>query len=352
VPPSPEYLGLVTRYASGEHDASVAALWSWDDDRLRCDLDNLQAAAMAARRCVDCEDRLVFQRFSLRAAILLHADREIEEQFASPLSEQPATCGTGKQAFVVERLAGMLILVDPEARAFLRRFYVAIARHAQWSHCFPQAERWARTGLKRLPKDGSLLLTLGIGLETSAFLTSVPAPRTAPLGPQALRLFESQTAKLGGLWGTVRRTFEEAIAIDPKLHEARLRLGRVFWRLRRPELARACFEEVLAANSEPALDFLAHLFLGRVHEDTGRIADAEVEYRAALWLRPLSDPAAVALSHARLLQGDPGSAREVLGSVIEQLHRRTEVDPYKNYLMAHTREGRTDLAQLRGEAAR
>lgn len=351
-PPSPEYLDLVTRYAQGEHTASVMALEGWNEDRLRCDLDNLLAAAMAARRCQDCEDQRVFQRFSLRSAILLHADREIKEQFAIPVSEQEAICGTGKQAQVVERLAGMLVLVDPEAKAFLRRFYVAIARHAHWSHCFRQAEQWARNGLKRLPRDGSLLLTLGIGLETAAFLTSVPAPRSAVLGPQALRQFEAQTAKLSGLWETVQRIFEEAVAVEENLHEARLRLGRVHWRLRRPEVARTRFEEVLARSGDPALIFMAHLFLGRVYEDRGAFAEAEIEYRAALWLRPLSDPAATALSHARLLQGDADGAREVLATVLDQLHRRIEIDPYKAYLMAHTREGQTDLAGLRGELVR
>ena len=77
------------------------ALEAWNEDRLRCDLDNLLAAAMAARRCQDCEDQRVFQRFSLRSAILLHADREIKEQFAIPVSEQEAICGTGKQAQVL-----------------------------------------------------------------------------------------------------------------------------------------------------------------------------------------------------------------------------------------------------------
>jgi hypothetical protein len=51
VPPSAEYLKLVTRYASAEHAEAVLALKGWSDERLRCDLDNLYAAAVAVSRC-------------------------------------------------------------------------------------------------------------------------------------------------------------------------------------------------------------------------------------------------------------------------------------------------------------
>ncbi len=347
VPPSPEYLNLVTRYASGEHAAAVVALGDWNNDRLRCDLDNLHAAAVAASRCRECEARTGFERFSVRAALLLHADREIMDEFGPPVTEQLVRCGTGPQAQVVERLAAMLLLVDSEARAFLSRFYLGMARRAHWSHCIPQAEQWARTGLKRLPKDGTLLLTLGVALDTTAFLTLVPAPRTGTLGPRAIRQFEAQTTTLDGLWARVRRTFEEAVAADPGLHEARLRLGRVLWRLNRPEPARACFEEVLSKSDDKVLLYLAHLFLGRIHEDQNRLANAEKEYQAALVIRPLSEAASMAVSHTRLLMGDPEGAREVLGSGLDRVGLRAEIDPYKVYPMAHTREGQTILDELR-----
>lgn len=348
VPPSAEYLNLVTRYASAEPAEAVLALKDWSEERLRCDLDNLQAAAVAVSRCRGkCEDRVVFEKFPVRGALLLHAQREILEQFGAPVAEQAVTCSTGPQAQNVERLATILLLVDPDARAFLSRFYVAMTRRAQWSHCIPQAEQWARTGLKRFPKDGPLLMTLGIVLETTAFLTLVPAPRAAIQGAQAVRQFESQTAKLGALWERARRTFEDALAADPKLHEARLRLGRVLWRLDRPEPARACFEEVLSKSDDKVLLYLAHLFLGRIHEDQGRLSEAEKQYEAALAVRSTSDAAAVALSHVRLVMGDTGGAREAMEFGLNQLRVRVEGDPFKNYPMTHTREGQAALDALR-----
>lgn len=352
LPPSPEYLKLVTRYASGEHAYAVALLGSWNDDQLRCDLDNLRTAALRAKRCTACPERLVFERFPVRAAILLHADREVLDQFRPPVNEQPPQCGTGAHSRVVERLAALLFLVDPEPGAFLRRFYLGMARHAQWSHCLAQAQQWARAGLKWFPKDGTLLLTLGIAGETHAFYTLVPAPRTLGMRPRSIRQLEAQTASLSGLWERAGDAFEKAFTADPDLHEARLRFGRVLWRLKKPEPARACFEAVLARSDDESLQYLAHLFLGRIHEDQGQLAEAEKEYRAALLLQPISEPAAVAVSHARLLLGDPGSAQEVLGRALQHARRRTEFDPYKQYPMAHTPEGQTILAELRREGVR
>jgi len=348
VPPSPEYLSLVTRYASVEHAEAVLALGGWDEERLRCDLDNLQAAAVAASRCRrECEDRIVFQKFSIRAAMLLHAEREIMNEFGTPVSEQLVRCRTGPQAQVVERLAGMLLLVDPEAKPFLGRFYVGMVRRAHWSHCIPQAEQWARTGLKRVPRDGTLLMSLGIVLDTIAFLTLAPAPRTAVLGSQAIRQFEAQTTKRNGFWAGARRAYEDALSADPNLHEARLRLGRILWRLDRPAPARAAFEEVLRKSDDLVLLYLAHLFLGRIHEDQNRPGEAEREYQEALAVRPLSEAAAVAISHVRLLMGDPEGAREALGSGLEAVGSRNAVDPFKNYPMTHTREGQPNLDELR-----
>ena len=116
-------------------------------------------------------------RFPLRAAILLHADREIQEQFSPPISEQLSRCGVGQQALMVEHLVTLLILVDPGASVFLKRFYLGMARHAQWTHCFVEAQRWAHAGLKSFPRDAPLRMALGIASETGAFFTLAPAPR-------------------------------------------------------------------------------------------------------------------------------------------------------------------------------
>lgn len=117
------------------------------------------------------------------------------------MTEQEVTCSTGPQAQTVERLASILLLVDPEAKDFLSRVDVAMTRRAQWSHCIPQAEQWARTGLKRLPKDGPLLMTLGIVLGNHRVPDPGPRPAGrdpgAPGGP-AVRVADREARRLVG----------------------------------------------------------------------------------------------------------------------------------------------------------
>jgi tetratricopeptide (TPR) repeat protein len=350
--PSPEYLRLVSQYASGNHADAVAALGQWSQERLKCDLDELRTAAQRAQRCDNCPARLVFERFSVRAAILLHADREALEEMRPPVAEQPPSCGTGPHAGAVERLTALLLLVDPSPGDFLRRFHLAMARHAHRCHCLHEAKQWARAGLKLFPRDAPLLLALGITTETEAFHTRALAPVRAGLSSRAAAQHAADTAALRNLWESARDAFEEAIAAAPELYEARLRLGRVLLRLDKPEASQQQLEIVLSESREPSERYLAHLFLGRIHEKKQRLGEAAAEYRAALALRASSEPAAVALSHVQLLHGDPESAREVLSRALQHSGRRSDLDPYVEYDMAHTAEGERMLHELRRELRR
>lgn len=335
--PSLEYSNLVDRYRSGDRDGAISALGGWREARLECDLKALGDAAKKATKCTRCPERLVFERFPVRAALLLHADREAHETLRPPVSEQsPPSCGAGAHARTVERLADLLELVDREAIDFLRQLYLGMARHAHWSHCLATAQHWARAGLVRAPRDGPLMLTLGIAAENDAFHLRAPTSRR-----------QGMSGKQRALWEDAQRAFEDALAADPELHEARLRLGRVLWRLGRIEAARVCFEAVLSKDAEDSLRYLARIFLGRIHQDEGRLAEAEKEYSAALEIKPASQPATVAVSHVRQLLGNPEGAREVLHRFLVYGHRRAELDPFIDYLMAHTGTGQRILEQLR-----
>lgn len=339
--PAPEYAKLVARYQSGDRAGATSALAGWSEARLDSELKRLEKAARRAAKCTRCPERLVFERFSLRAALLLHADAEAQQTLPPPVSEQPPpSCGTGPQARVVERLADLLLLVDPTAGDFLLRFYLGTARQAHWSHCLGTAQYWARAGLRRFPKDSLLLLTLGIAAENDAFHLRAPTAHSAGI-----------SSKQRSLWEEAQRIFEDALAAEPVLHEARLRLGRVLWRLGNAEAARGCFEAVLSADADASLHYLAHLFLGRLHQEAGRFPEAEKECAAALRMRPASEPAAVAVSYLRQLQGDTEGAREVLNRFLVFAHRRSELDPYIGYLMAHASTGERILDRLRAENA-
>ena len=69
-------------------------------------------------------------------------------------------------------------------------------------------------------------------------------------------------------------------------------------------------EEALVRARDPNHRYLAHLFLGRIHEDgrSGSIRRS-AEYRRAVEIDPAAQSAAVALSHALPAHGRDGGAR-------------------------------------------
>ncbi len=344
---SPDYSEMVRLYASGEHASAVAVLGGFSESRIRQHTRELSEAVVSIRKCPACPTRLAFSRFPVRAALLLHADREIQEQFSEPVSEQISRCGTGLHATIIEHLAAILLLIDPNGGDFLKPFYVGMAGQAQWSHCISQSQIWARAGLKWFARDAALLMALGVATESRAFFTMAPAPRAVDLPPSAARQHAAAVAELRDLWESARRAFEDAAAVSPDLVEARLRLGRVLWRQGKLEAARASLEAALGRPAGADSQYLAHLFLGRVLEDSRQWPEAEEHYRTALSLQPLSETAAVAVSHLRFLQGDPESARKILREGLEAQHRRTVFDPWVPYLITQTPDGERILAELR-----
>lgn len=342
-----DYIETVRLYASGDTTAALWQLGSWTEDRVLKHVSDLSDAVVSIRKCPGCPTRLAFSRFPIRAALLLHADREVQQQLDPPQSEQVPHCGSGPQAIAVEHLAMILLLIDPEAATFVKRAYLAMSRQAMWAHCFGEAAGWSRSGQKHFPKDPSLLLADGVAAEARAYFTMAPAPPTMGLSPATLRKREALRVQLRDLREKARRAFEDALSVDPNLVEARLRLGRVLWFLDRPGPARAALEAVLAKPAEAPDQYLAHLFLGRILEDQEEIAAAEEHYRVALSMQPLSEIAAVALSHARFIQGDVEGARVLLSEGIDAVRKRRDYDPWMPYLLPQTPDGEALMAELR-----
>jgi len=348
VPALPEdYVSMVGLYASGEEASALALLGGWSEARLRKHAGELRDAVVSIRKCPACPTRLAFSRFHLRAALLLHVDREILDQFSPPISEQVAQCGTGEQAKIIDQLTAIFLLIDPEAGEFLRPLYLAIAQQAHWSHCFNESQGWARAGLRFLPRDVPLKMALAVASETGAFFVLPPAPGSVDLPPSAARRRDAEAARIRGLWEAARQAFEDVLALSPDHAEARLRLGRVLWRLQRADEARACFEKILSKAGEGPVQYLAHLFLGRVLEGRGDLSGAEEQYRVALSVEPDSGPAAVALSQVRFLQGDNESARNILAAGLDAARRRRDFDPWVPYLIIQTPVGEQILVGLR-----
>ena len=334
---SSDFVDIVDVYAAGDETQALARLAAWSKSEVRAHVSFLMKGDA---------DSLAFSKTQLRAALLLHARREIQENLHPPKGEQVIRCDTGLHAQAVTRLSAILLLVDHQASDFLRPFYLAMARQALWSHCLVESRSWARAGLKLFPKDGPLIMSVGIASETDAFFTPAPAPRTPGLLPSIIKQREIEALRLKSVLDTARGDYAAALSAAPFLFEARLRLGRVLWRLGQPEAARPHFEAVIASSANGGLRYLAHLFLGQLHEDTSRWPEAEQQYRSALDLQPGSERAAVALSHARFAQGDTESARELLTTSLETARPAAGVDPWVSYLVIQSPEGESILKDL------
>ena len=308
-PDDASYVRLVERYASGDREAAVAALRGWGDHELWLH----QKTVLEAPRKLD--------GAWLRAAVMLHSDADEVGLPAFVGVEQRRPC-SGQNGRRAAGYAGLLAKRD-DGRAFARRFFLAMAYRCHWECSLDEAEQWAGEGLDHFPDDPQLLLALGAVHE-----------HAATTGWGAFRTLEAATAERERRFKKARRLCREALAADPGLVLARLRLGRVHWHLGEGETARTRLEEVLTTTHDPALLYLAYLFLGQVHEDAGRLEPAVAQYQMALDVHPGAQAAAVALSHALRLAGDAPRSRDALTRALAEAGRRGNgrEDEYWNYL--------------------
>jgi tetratricopeptide (TPR) repeat protein len=332
-----EYFELVRRYARGERAAAIAGLGAWSERDLARQLAGVEQAARAAERCPACPN--ILEDLPLEAAVMLLWDRDRAEQPSPEGVEQLRRC-PGPLANLAGRLARLLSR-RPATADFARRFYRMVVVSCQWDACFDAAERWAGAGIELFPRDAELLLARGSVREESATLGSLP-PRVTEAS-SATGSVDSLTAstRKEGLKKALR-DLEDALAIDAGLVLARVRLGRVLWRLGEPEPARQQLEAALKSARHVDHVYLTHLFLGRIHQDAARLEDAISEYRLAAALHPSALSAGIALSNVLRLAGDAEGSRLTLRQGLRNAGRRLERDPHWDYLVVNA----ADLADL------
>jgi tetratricopeptide (TPR) repeat protein len=336
-----EYFELIRSYARGERTAAVAALGAWSERDLARQLASVEDAARALERCPSCPNSLA--GLPLKAAVMLHWDRDRAETPAPEGVEQPRRC-PGPLAALAGRFAR--VLARSAARDdFPKRFFHMVVMSCQWDGCFEEADRWAGEAIAIFPRDADLLVARGSVREESATLGQYP-PRE--LDRQSARVSAETAAATFRQEGLkhARRDFEDALRVDPNLGLARLRLGRVLWRLGELEPARQQLETALPSLGDSDNAYLAHLFLGRIEQDTGRLDEALAEYRRAVALHPSTLSGAVALSSALGLTGDAEAARSALRQGLESAGRRRARDPHRDYLVVNAAELRDVLDEL------
>jgi tetratricopeptide (TPR) repeat protein len=335
-PPDPNarYKELVAAYAGGDRAAAVAGVGSLDDDALRNGVESLR----------DQSPRV------LLAALMLHTDRRLLERPTPDAAERTPACESAHTE-PAWRVAQYLML-HVGGTDFARRWSIALALQDRWDGCYQDAFRWIDAGARWFSTDPEVLLVRGTLYETFAALPS-PLPRQFAVSTRRsqLAIFATNAERVN-LLNEARRSLERALAADPALDLARLRLGRVLWRLGKGDDARRALEGVIERSRDDAVLHLAHLFVARVHQDARRDDIALREYRAAIALQPTSQPAAIGLADALQLAGQPEEARSVVEGTLAEAGRRPSPQSAWEYAYGNARQAPEFLDRLREDSAR
>ena len=341
---SPAYEAVVRRYASGDREGAITDMSAWPEWRMRDEVMALTALWRSARPCTACPASNAWQRTPVRAALMLHSDcAQDARRDGRPPRLQEAV------ALEIARV----LTDDPPNRAFARRWYEAMAGLAQGENRWGDALDWAERGLRDFPDSAEMLLVLG-SIEETVGAQAAPRDTDEPLADLDTRRSRSELLHRREVLDHLEkadRALRAAVAADSTLLEARLRLGRVAWRLGTTAEARSALEEVLSREPDTSTAFLAHLFLGRIDEDAGRLDDAARSYGAALVRVPHAQSARLALSHARLRGGDAPGARAEVEKTIAAAGRRPQPDPLWLYPWGPSVGVEERLEALRREAS-
>jgi|CXWL01.1.fsa_nt_gi tetratricopeptide (TPR) repeat protein len=301
--PPASYEAALRQYAAGERKAAVASIGELQWRTLDEGFSRIRREIERASRCPDCSDTL---KEPIRAAVMLHLDRDLVDNPPLQAVEQARPCG-GRHAERALEYASLLARRE-RTREFARRFFVAMTWRAEWDACMHQARAWSRTGLNLFPEDPDLRLALGVTHEKAARLGTGDPER--PLRE-------------------ARRELSLAVNSASVRQLAGVHLGRVLWRLGFADESQRTLEAVVAEGGDDRLLYLAHVFLGQVHERKGRAELATMAFRRALQIMPHGQAAAVGLAHSLLVQGDTTGA----ASAAERALSSTEPspDPYRDY---------------------
>jgi tetratricopeptide (TPR) repeat protein len=145
------------------------------------------------------------------------------------------------------------------------------------------------------------------------------------------------------------RFLRDAVARDPDLLEARLRLGRVLYRRGDLEAAARELEIVRSRATDDIVKYLSAVFLAAVETRRGRLDRASELYDLALRVFHNVQTAVIGQSQLAYLRGRPAEAAALMVPLLE---RRDREDPWWVYVMGEAWHLKARLASLRAGVQR
>jgi predicted Zn-dependent protease len=308
--PFAQYDVLVNRYRHGQHVEAVQELGTWPAD------DVLSAVQQGLAREWD----------KLPAAVLLHTESALRDLASGSMSAYELNVS-------IALAQARALLRTPRGKHFGPHWFLVVGL---LNTQVAGAISWLNAGLKVYPDDPELLLALGSFEETS--LTS---------GSGGLDMGSSEVARRSQ---AAEFHLRRALKLDDNLHEARVRLARMLIAHDNDEAALRELDVVLSRSPAPDVLYLARLFLGRIREHEGRVAEAAEAYAAAVAIDDRCQTAQVALSAVRWRLGDTRAAADAVRRAVVPSETGC-LDPW--WLYPWAQRGHIDalLEELRKEVA-
>jgi tetratricopeptide (TPR) repeat protein len=340
---------LADRYRRGDRDAAVAEIGLWTGKQTRQEVEGLLRPR-------------AFDPALAYAAALLHVHRALLGSSSTPEYRGHHLAAAARLVVVVADAPEYPGCADVARRMFL---LVGLAWQADLD--VATAHDVVRAGLQRYKEDPELLTALGITLETGPSMRTYdlpPDPRLGSLRPPGGAVSVGRTGFTvegdespgewrplpGGSLSDAEAAFRSALAADPGLSEARLRLGRVRLLRGQPREAIAELQRVAREDGSPRRQYLARLFEARAHEKSGDVELAVQAYRAAVAVEPQGQSARIGLGRTLDLLGRRGEAQEALAAALGP--ERGRGDPWWTYPRGDLDRLGSLIAELQAALAR
>lgn len=357
---SSPYLDIVDRYRSGDHGRAVDELGgiavAGIRERARRDLTELPCQVLTG--IADCarareQKPAEFERVvevwttTLPAAAALHIDAAVAVQKA----------GRDADAAVQQRtaldLADLIVTAIPSSAPGLRdRIDVrrAVWLLSTWLLQLRLDRRDLEMQLTRarqtFPGDALVRLASGAFHEVQARPYVLLEASESRQGNVAAWRLEERTWRLK----SAEAGYREALAADPTLAEAHLRLGRVLALQGRRDEAHVALARAAELTTDSRWRYLALLFRAAAYEADGDTAAAEPSYRGALAVWPASHAARMGLSRMRAERGAWDEARAELEGI--GLTPPDSDDPWWAYDFGQAWRIESALSDLRTKVSR
>jgi tetratricopeptide (TPR) repeat protein len=310
------YIEALSRYEAGEYEPVVAAVLATDFETARAIVvrvvEDIEAdLRRPENRDLRTQDRLRAERLRrLTLTLLVHTDvllRVTEKQrFRRQLSfcdfvlgqlrdlkQDLESRGGIDMANLTHVGAGPRMTGRREWRDVLRlirQWYLVAVSHLQGLGNVGLVRRVIDQGLVTFQKDAELLLARGTAdeMEADAGMIDRSVARSI-YAPESIQHWRELTSQALG-------DYEDAARLQPDLHEAWLRAGRMRAHLGDEGGARIALNRVVS-DAPSSMQYLAHLFLAAIAESGRDHDEAMASYKSALSLYPTAQVPLLSLSH-------------------------------------------------------